>query len=101
MSRERFVANVSLLFAELPYYERFAAARAAGFTRVETWWPFPTAFPEPAEVEAFLAALAGADLRLAGLNFYGGDLAAGERGVLSHPDRVEEFRASIAVAVQV
>jgi hydroxypyruvate isomerase len=33
-------ANVSMLFTELPYQERFAAAAAAGFRMVESWWPF-------------------------------------------------------------
>lgn len=97
---ERLVANVSLLFTEVPYLQRFAAARAAGFTAVETWWPFPTAFPRPAELAAFGAAIETAGVRLTGLNLYGGDLDAGERGVLSHPDRAEQFRSSLALAGQ-
>ena len=90
-------ANVSLLFTEHDYADRFAAARAAGFTAVETWWPFPTADPDRAEVDALLGALDRADVRLVGLNFFGGDMAGGERGVLSHPHRRGEFRASLEV----
>ena len=43
--RWRAVANVSLLFKEKPFLERFGAAADAGFRHVEAWWPFPTAPP--------------------------------------------------------
>jgi hydroxypyruvate isomerase len=90
-------ANVSLLFTEHEYLARFAAARAAGFTAVESWWPFRTANPDATEVDALCSAVEAADVRLAGLNFYAGDMAAGERGVLSVPARQAEFAASLAV----
>ena len=35
----RFAANISILFQEHAYLDRFAAARAAGFDAVESWWP--------------------------------------------------------------
>jgi hydroxypyruvate isomerase len=92
-------ANVSLLFTEHDYLDRFAAAKAAGFTAVESWWPFPTASPSSAEVDAMLSAIEAAGVRLVGLNFFAGDMAAGERGVLSDPDRRDEFAASLAVVV--
>jgi hydroxypyruvate isomerase len=78
-------ANVSLLFTELPYSERFAAAAEAGFALVESWWPFPTPSPSAAELDAFVGALSGTSLNA--LNFYGGDIPGGERGIASHPDR--------------
>lgn len=90
-------ANVSLLFGEHDYLDRFAAARAAGFTAVESWWPFPTAAPEADEVDALLRAVDEAGVRLVGLNFFAGDLPGGERGVLSDPMRRDEFLASLTV----
>ena len=84
--------NCSILFTELPLLERPAAARAAGFGAVEFWWPFPEAVPSSAAVEAFASAVESAGVELAGLNFFAGDMAAGDRGVLSWPARAREFR---------
>lgn len=94
-------ANVSLLFTEHPYPQRFAAARAAGFDAVESWWPFPTATPTDADVDAVLRAVDDAGVRLAALNFFAGDMAAGDRGVLSDPARSDEFLGSLAVIARV
>ncbi|HEX3786682.1 MAG TPA: TIM barrel protein [Pseudonocardiaceae bacterium] len=94
-------ANVSMLFTELPYLDRFAAARAAGFTTVESWWPFPTAAPTPAELDTVLSAVDAAGVRLVGLNFFAGNMPAGERGVLSDPGRRDEFLDSLAVLTDV
>ncbi len=87
-------ANVSLLFAELPYRERFRAAAEAGFSRVETWWPFAEADPGDAELDDLVALLDEAGLALSGLNFYAGDMAGGERGVACRPERAEELAAN-------
>jgi hydroxypyruvate isomerase len=95
------VANLSLLFPEVPFLERFAAARANGFELVECWWPFADARPDTATVDAFLGAIDRARVRLAGMNLYAGDMAGGERGVAAHPERVEEFRSSLSVAQRV
>lgn len=88
-------ANVSLLFTEVPYLERFAAAAEAGFTAVETWWPFPTADPSRTEQEELVQAIANAGLSLTGMNVYAGDMAAGERGIASLPERADELEASL------
>ena len=93
----RFTANVSLLFSEVPFLERFGLARAAGFEAVECWWPFATHQPSPVQVAAFVDALDAADVRLTGLNLFAGDMPAGERGIVSHPDRAGEFRENLAV----
>lgn len=93
------VANVSLLFAEVPYLERFGRAAAAGFTAVETWWPWPTPVPPEGAVDTLVDALDSAGLRLAGLNLYGGDMPAGERGVASDPARRDEFAANLDAVV--
>jgi hydroxypyruvate isomerase len=94
----KFEINCSILLTGLPLLARPAAARAAGFDTVEFWWPFAQAVPADPEVDAFIAALADAGVQLAALNFAAGDMAAGERGMLSHPARAAEFRDSIDVA---
>jgi hydroxypyruvate isomerase len=83
----RFDVNCSILFTELPLLRRPAAARAAGFDAVEFWWPFTEPVPGDREVEAFINALADAGVRLAALNFAGGDLAAGDRGLFGRVRR--------------
>lgn len=95
----RYDANLSMLFTELPLLRRPAAAAEAGFGAVEMWWPFDRAVPGEAEVDALARAVEDAGVRLVTLNFFGGDLAAGERGVASAPDRVPEFRENLEVAV--
>jgi hydroxypyruvate isomerase len=97
----RYAVNLSILFTELDLLDRPAAAKAAGFDAVEFWWPFSVAAPRTGEVDAFVAAIADADVRLVGLNFFAGDLAAGERGVVSLPRRVEEFKAGVDLAVEI
>lgn len=96
----RWVANLSTLFTELPLLERPAAAAAAGFAEVEVWWPFEDR-PRPAadEVDAVVAAVQGAGVRLTAMNLYGGDAAAGERGVAAHPDRADDFLDALGVAM--
>ena len=95
----KYLVNCSLLFTELPLLDRPAAARAAGFDAVEFWWPWPDQpVPADAEVDAFVRAIRDAGVRLVGLNFFGGDLAGPDCGVLSLPKRSEQFRDNIAVA---
>ncbi|MFF7705723.1 TIM barrel protein [Streptomyces lydicus] len=101
-SDTRFNVNLSILFTELPLLERPAAARAAGFTAVELWWPWVDApVPEQAELEALRDALNDAGTRLVGLNFYAGRLPGPDRGALSVPGaESERFRANVPVAVE-
>lgn len=94
----RWAVNCSILFTELPLLHRPAAAAAAGFDAVEFWWPFPTAAPADAEVERFVTAVADAGVTLVGLNLAAGDMAAGDRGLVSWPGRETELRDSIDVA---
>lgn len=96
-----YLANCSILFADLPLLERPAAARKAGFGAVEFWWPFPTATPSDADVDRFVAAVQDAGVRLVGLNFAAGDMPGGDRGLLSWPGRSEEFLASVDTAVAI
>ncbi|MGH3343593.1 MAG: hydroxypyruvate isomerase family protein [Carbonactinosporaceae bacterium] len=97
----RFDVNLSILFTELPLLERPAAARAAGFDAVEFWWPFPSAVPGSRDVDAFVHAVEDAGVRLVGLNFFAGDMPAGDRGTVSCPARAGEFRDSIDVLVAI
>jgi hydroxypyruvate isomerase len=94
-----YVANLSILFKEVPLLERAGAARAAGFTDVEYWWPFDVAVPARDEVDAFVASIERAGVALRGLNFYAGDMAAGERGLVSWLGREAEFADSLVVAL--
>jgi len=100
-ARDRFTANISLLFRELPYLDRPRAARAAGFSAVESWWPFPGPTATTAELDEFLAALSAAEVRLDALNFYAGDMAAGERGVANDPSRQDELSANLEQVVAI
>ncbi|MFF4604927.1 TIM barrel protein [Streptomyces sp. NPDC001339] len=97
----RFNVNLSILFTELPLLERPAAARAAGFTAVELWWPWVDApVPERSELAALRTALTDAGAQLVGLNFYAGRLPGPDRGALSIPgEESEKFRANVPVAV--
>ncbi len=89
-----WVANISILFQEFPLLERPAAAKFAGFSLVEAWWPFPTATPSDDDVDAFVSALEAAGVTLTGLNFYAGDMPGGDRGVASIPARHDELLSS-------
>jgi len=97
----RYLANCSIMFTELPLLQRAAAARSAGFEAVEFWWPFDRPVPGDAAVDEFVAAIADAGVALVALNFFAGDLAGPDRGVLSIPDRSRQFTDNIEVAVEI
>ena len=94
-----YLANCSLLFTEEPLLRRPAAARAAGFGAVEFWWPFAEAVPSDRDVDRFVSSVEDAGVRLAGLNFFAGDMPGGERGLVSWPGRSAEFRDNVDVVV--
>ncbi|WP_432543799.1 hydroxypyruvate isomerase family protein [Kineococcus sp. SYSU DK002] len=81
-----------MLYQDLPFLDRFAAARADGFTGVE----YVGAYDVP--VEDLRAALDGSELAL--FNVPSGDWAAGERGIAALPDRVAEYRAGLPRALE-
>jgi len=89
----RFAANLTMLFTELPFLDRFDAAARAGFKAVE--FLFPYAF----EANDIKARLDANGLQLVLHNLPAGDWDAGERGIACHPDRVEEFRAGVERAM--
>lgn len=98
MTQPRWVVNCSILLTDTPLLRRPQAARDAGFEAVEFWWPFEEAVPGDAEVDAFVRSIADAGVRLTALNLTGGDMAAGERGLLSHPGRQQLFRDNVDIA---
>ena len=92
-------ANISMLFTELPLTGRPAAARAAGFTAIEAWWPFGPAVPGDTEVAGFERAVRDAGVQLVALNGFAGNMAAGDRGILSWPGRQQEFTDNLDVVM--
>jgi hydroxypyruvate isomerase len=93
--------NLSILLTEIPLLRRPEAARALGFEAVEFWWPFDTAVPSDTEVDRFVEAVEEARVKLIGLNFFAGDMAGGDRGLVSWVGRETEFADSVEVAVAV
>ena len=97
----RFSANISIMFSEFPYIKRPAAAYEAGFRNIESWWPFSTPNPDEEDVEQFVAAVRESGTALTGLNFFAGDMPAGERGVACLPDRQDDLLKSTDVLVHI
>lgn len=95
--RFRHDANVSILHPALPWWGRPAAAAADGYRAIESWWPFDGPVPGDGEVDRFVAGLRDAGTRLVLLNTFGGDLAAGDRGIAADPAAAEVFAANLAV----
>jgi hydroxypyruvate isomerase len=89
----RFDVNINTLFTDVPLLDRFALAREAGFEAVESWWPTGI------DPDAYASALADADLELVLVNFTGGDMPRGDRGVLGDLERFEEFRENVPAAL--
>jgi len=89
----RFAANLSFLFQEVPFLERFALASAAGFTGVEYLFPYEY----PAGDLAGL--LKRNNLENVLFNLGQGNWSAGERGIACIPRREAEFRSNIAQAI--
>lgn len=90
----RFAANLSMLFTELPFLDRFEPAARAGFRAVEFLFPYDH------PVADIRARLRDNDLELVLHNLPAGDWAAGERGIACHPGREDEFRAGVARAIE-
>jgi hydroxypyruvate isomerase len=89
----RFSANLSMLYTDLPFMERFAAAANDGFAAVE----YVGAYDQ--DRQAVAALLQQHNLTQALFNLPAGDWAAGERGIACHPDRVEEFKQGLETAI--
>ena len=89
----RFAANLSFLFTEIDFLDRFAAAAAAGFRAVEFLFPYDHA------ASTLKSKLSAAGLEQALFNLPSGDWARGERGLAALPGREAEFRDGVARAL--
>ena len=89
----KFAANLSFLFNEVAFMERFAAAAAAGFRGVEYLFPYEE------DKEAIAQALRDNGLENVLFNLPPGDWAAGERGLGALPGREQDFRDGVARAL--
>ncbi|MGB1254983.1 MAG: 2-oxo-tetronate isomerase [Thiolinea sp.] len=85
----KFAANLSMMFNEHEFLERFAAASAAGFEAVEFLFPY---YYAPSDITA---ALQDNGLTQALFNLFPGDWDAGERGLACLPGREEAFQATV------
>ena len=89
----KFAANLSMMFNEWEFLDRFTAAADQGFRAVEFLFPYAHA------PEVIASALTRAGLTQALFNLPPGDWDAGERGLACKPERSAEFRASVATAL--
>jgi hydroxypyruvate isomerase len=90
----KFAANLTMLFNEHPFLDRFEAAAKAGFKAVEFLFPYPYS------VADLRQRLQAHGLQLVLHNLPAGDWDAGDRGTACHPDRVDEFRAGVARGIE-
>lgn len=90
----KFAANLTMLFTEVPFMERFALAKNAGFSAIEYLFPYDYAAVE------LKARLEQNKLTQVLFNLPCGKWVEGERGIAANPERVEEFRAGVAKAVE-
>lgn len=97
----KYAVNCSILLTDLPLLERPSAAFEKGFESVEFWWPFESARPTDHQVSGFVRSILDSGVNLTALNFWAGDMSAGERGAASHPERSAEFRDSVHIAVSI
>lgn len=89
----RFAANLSMMFNEVPFLDRFQKAAEAGFEAVE--YLFPYEFP----ADEIAARLQQFNLTQALFNLPPGDWAKGERGLAAFPERAAEFDAALQTAL--
>jgi hydroxypyruvate isomerase len=89
----KFAANLTMLFNELPFLDRFAAAAEAGFKGVEYLFPYDF------DKNELAARLKEFGLTQVLHNLPAGSWGGGERGIAILPDRVSEFRESVSKAI--
>ncbi|MEY3306211.1 MAG: hypothetical protein RLZZ413_249 [Pseudomonadota bacterium] len=90
----RFAANLTMMFQEVAFLDRFAAAAAAGFDAVEFLFPYDF------EMSQIARSLQDNQVTQALFNLPPGDWAAGDRGLAALPGRKPEFRDSVATALR-
>src|SRR5687767_13774356 len=92
--RMRFCPNLSMLFKEVDFVDRFTRAADAGFAGVEFWWP------SGEDLDQVTAAIKDAGLEVALFNFDAGDMPNGDRGLAGDPDRKQQFHDNVPVALE-
>lgn len=90
----KFSANLSMLFNEVDFMQRFRCAKEQGFTAIEYMFPYDYS------VQALRGALEENQLTQVLQNLPAGDWAAGERGIACLPGRESEFRDGVGLAVE-
>jgi hydroxypyruvate isomerase len=90
----RFAANLTMMFNEVPFPQRFGAAARAGFRAVEFLFPYD--YP----IETIKAELDEHELELVLFNMPAGNWSAGDRGLACDPTAVEQVRQGVATAVE-
>lgn len=90
----KFAANLTMLYADSPFLQRFDRARASGFRYVEYLFPYDH------DIRALASALEKNQLSQVLFNLPAGNWAAGDRGIAALPDRTDEFRRGVATAIQ-
>ncbi len=90
----KFAANLTMLFQEVPFLERFSKAKSAGFSYVEYLFPYawePNVLAEQLTQNSLTQVL---------FNLPAGNWAAGERGIACLPERTEEFKRGVSLAAE-
>lgn len=90
----RFCANLTMLFNEVEFVDRFGAAAGAGFKGVEYLFPYSY------EKDLLADRLRQNDLVQVLHNLPSGDWDGGERGIACHPDRTGEFQDGVGQAIE-
>jgi hydroxypyruvate isomerase len=90
----RLAANLTMLFGEVEFLDRFEAAAEAGFRAVEYLFPYPY------DPQTLRGQLSAHGLEQVLHNLPAGNWAGGERGIACLPDRVDEFKAGVAQAIK-
>ncbi|HEY3424038.1 MAG TPA: hydroxypyruvate isomerase [Negativicutes bacterium] len=90
----KFAANLTMLFTEVPFIERFALAKEAGFSYVEYMSPYEFKASE------LKKQLTENGLTQVLFNLPSGNFAQGERGIAVNPERIDEFRAGVTKAIE-
>jgi hydroxypyruvate isomerase len=89
----RFSANLTFLFTEVPFMERFQAAETFGFAAVEYMFPYEH------DLDEIASELERLQLHQVLFNFPAGNWAKGDRGIAADPERTKEFRDGVGLAL--
>ena len=90
----KFCANLTMLFTEVPFEDRFSEAKEAGFKFVEYLFPYDY------EASDLVNRLESNGLTQVLFNLPAGDWGGGDRGIAGNPNRVDEFREGVDEALK-